>query len=328
MDPNKDWFKLDNAAKIYPATSSKKSPAQFRLSATLNLPVKIKILNQAWERIMKRCPYFQVYLRRGFFWYYLQKHQITPSIELMEPIPKPSFHLKHKSAHLIRISVRKSTIALDFSHIITDGNGGMRFLLALVYEYLRLDGININKIEGIPHPDYEPSSDEFEDSHRKFFPGNITEPDALSKAFHIPDKPFSHKNFKLLSGKIQLDKILNLSRQNQVSTTEYLTAVYMYSLMQIYMKVAGQANNSTIRLEVPVNMRKFHHSDTMRNFSLYVSPEIDLKLGDYTFSEILKKVHHTMRIQIDSKAIYQIIRLRSCSKSWYEKELCSVIFSE
>ncbi|RLC47819.1 MAG: hypothetical protein DRI23_10975 [Candidatus Cloacimonadota bacterium] len=305
MDKNLDWLKLDNAAKIYPATSSRKSPAQFRLAVTLNSPVKLKILQQAWERMLKRCPYFQVYLRRGFFWYYLQRHQDIPPIELMELIPTPTFHMNHKFSHLIRISARESTIALDFSHIITDGNGGMRFLIGLIYEYLRLDGAHINKIETIPYPDDEPSADEFEDGHRKFFPGNLPKPDALPKAYHISDKPFTHKDFKLISGKIQLDDILKISRQNQVSTTEYLSAVYMFSLMQIYKQENREKNpkNTIIRLEVPVNMRKFHPSGTMRNFSLYVSPEIDLKLGDFTFEEILKKVHHSMQIQIDSKEL-------------------------
>ena len=62
-------------------------------------------------------------------------------------------------------------------------------------------------------------------------------------------------------------------------------------------------NSSTIRMEVPVNMRKFHPSTTMRNFSLFVSPEIDLKLGKFTFAEILKKVHHSMRTSLDIKEL-------------------------
>ena len=301
---NLDWLKLDNAANIYPATTSRRSPAQFRLSVTLNSPVKLIVLQLAWEKILNRCPYFQVYLRRGFFWYYLQKHQEIPPIELMEPIPTSIFKLSHKTAHLIRISVRKSTIALDFSHIITDGNGGMRFLLALVFEYLRLEGIPIGKIHGVPHPDDQPTQDEFEDAHRKFFPGNLPQPETLSSAFHLADKPFSHNKFRMISGKIPLDKIMKLSRQYKVSLTEYLTAVYMFSLMNIYcQKSAKKPKSSIIRLEVPVNMRKFHPSQTMRNFSLFVSPEIDLKLGNFTFDEILKKVHHSLQMQIDRKEL-------------------------
>lgn len=300
---NKDWLKLDNAAKIYPATSNKRSPAQFRFCVTLNSPVKLKILQQAWEKVLNRCPYFQVHLRRGFFWYYLQRHQKIPPIELMEPIP--TFQHTHKTAHLIRISVRESTISLDFSHIITDGNGGMRFLLALIYEYLRLDGTPISKIQGIPQPDEKPASSEFEDEHLKFFSSNIPKPEVFSSAFHIAGKPFAHNNFRMISGKIPLDQFLKLSRQNQVSTTEYLTALYIFSLMKIYHQESHRKKpkNSTIRLEIPVNMRKFHPSKTMRNFSLFVSPEIDLKLGEFTFDEILKSVHHGMQIQINSKEL-------------------------
>lgn len=302
---NQDWLKLDNAAKIYPATSSKRSPAQFRFCVIFSSPVKLKILQQAWEKVLNRCPYFQVYLRRGFFWYYLQRHQEIPPIELMEPIPISTFQLTHKTAHLIRISVRNSTIALDFSHIITDGNGGMRFLLSLISEYLRLDGIPIGKIQGIPQPDEKPTSTEFEDGHRKFFPGNLPKPETLSSAFHIPCKSYTHSKFRLISGKIPLAKIMKLSRQNQVSITEYLTALYMFSLMEIYHQesTTKKPKNTIIRLEVPVNMRKFHPSQTMRNFSLFVSPEIDLKLGEYTFVELLKRVHHSLQIQINRKEL-------------------------
>ncbi|MDO9577079.1 MAG: hypothetical protein Q7J16_04270 [Candidatus Cloacimonadales bacterium] len=302
---NQDWLKLDNAAKIYPASSSTKSPAQFRLSVTLTSPVKFDILQKAWESMIKRCPYFQVYLRRGFFWYYLQRHQNIPPIELLDPVPVSIFQLKRKTTHLIRIGVRENTIALDFSHIITDGNGGMRFMLALIYEYLRLTGSKIEKLKEIPYPDEEPSPEEFEDAHRKFFPGNLPQPESLSSAFHISGKPLANNNFNLISGKLPLDKFLNLARKNQVSTTEYLTALYIFSLMEISRQESSKNNlrKSVIRMQVPVNMRKFHSSQTMRNFSLYVSPEIDLKLGKFSFEEILKKVYHSMQIQIDSKEL-------------------------
>ena len=58
-----------------------------------------------------------------------------------------------------------------------------------------------------------------------------------------------------------------------------------------------------LRLEVPVNLRKYYDTITMRNFSLYTSIEIDLKLGDYSFGDILKKVHHSMRLQNDRKEL-------------------------
>lgn len=75
MNPSeaeKDWLPLDNAAKIYPSTASLKSPAEFRLAFTLKEPVRLMWLQKALSRLMPRFPYFQVYLRRGFFLYYSQ----------------------------------------------------------------------------------------------------------------------------------------------------------------------------------------------------------------------------------------------------------------
>ena len=42
-----EWFKLDNAAKIYPAAKSRNWTALFRLSATLTEPVDPAILHEA-----------------------------------------------------------------------------------------------------------------------------------------------------------------------------------------------------------------------------------------------------------------------------------------
>jgi hypothetical protein len=45
----------------------------------------------------------------------------------------------------------------------------------------------------------------------------------------------------------------------------------------------------------------------MRNFSLFVLPEIDLRLGQYTFDEIFKIVHYKMKLETDRKLINKII---------------------
>ena len=41
------WYRLDNAAKIFPPSKSKKDPKIFRFSVTLFDEVKIDVLNKA-----------------------------------------------------------------------------------------------------------------------------------------------------------------------------------------------------------------------------------------------------------------------------------------
>lgn len=45
----------------------------------------------------------------------------------------------------------------------------------------------------------------------------------------------------------------------------------------------------------------------MRNFSLYVIPGIDLRLGRYTFEEIVKTGYHQMQPETDKKLIRKMI---------------------
>ncbi len=302
MRHNNDWFKLDNAAKIYPALSVKKSPPQFRLTVSLNKPVNYRIFKQAWGNILERCPYFQVYLKRGLFWYYLQRHHNLPPIELMMPVPVSTFDHKKRTSHLIKATIRSHSIALDFSHILTDGNGGMRFLQGLIFEYLKLMNYAVDPGDKIPIAGEIPLKEEYEDGYLKYFPGKLPEPDKLSRSFHIPGKSFADNNFRLISGEMNLSEILAVSRKLKVTITEYLTAVYLFSLMKLQLR-EKRKRPPVIRLEVPVNLRKFYKTDTMRNFSLYTSIEIDLKLGNYSFTDILKKVHHSMRLQNDRKEL-------------------------
>jgi alcohol acetyltransferase len=52
---------------------------------------------------------------------------------------------------------------------------------------------------------------------------------------------------------------------------------------------------------IPVNLRKLFPSRTLRNFALYVTPEIDPQLGDYSFKEICSVVHHRMGLDCTAK---------------------------
>jgi len=302
----KDWLTLDNAAKIYPATSTRRSPPVFRLTAILHSPIKLWKLQEALERLIPRFPYFQVYLHRGFFWYYLQRHQEIPEIKPMQHVGLSDLPIRRKTAHLLEISVRENKISVDFSHVLTDGKGGFRFLTSLIAEYLRNLGNKIKPHENILIPEQVPQPDEFIDAHRFFFKSGMPKPPKLNPAFHLKDKQLYHRKFRIITGCISTEKFISLTRQKGATITEFLTALYIYSLSEVYQDYIRnniKPGSSIIRLEVPVDMRKIYPSVTMRNFSLYVSPEIDLKLGHYSFTDILKKVHHSLGMQLDDKEL-------------------------
>lgn len=303
-DHQDDWLTLDNAARIYPASLSDWSADLYRVSVTLRAPVRVADLESALRTVFPRFPYFQVHLRRGLFWYYLQRDDEIPRLHPMSGVPVSVMPLQRERCHLLRVQARGATIAVDFSHVLTDGAGAMKFLGTLATQYLRLRGVRITCWEPFLDPAAPPSPDEYEDAYNRYFDGGLPGPSRLSPAYHLPDQALPRS--RVITGRMRVGDMLALARSHRVSLTAYMVALYMHSLAQVRGLRAQKgrtAGSAVLRIEVPVDMRRFHPSATMRNFSLYVSPEIDLSLGAYRFDEIVQRVHHSMSMQVDRKEL-------------------------
>ena len=72
----KNWYPLDNAAKLYPAVSNARRPYQFFFSALMAEEVKKESLELAVNRILARVPTFRTRLKKGIFWYYLEENKL------------------------------------------------------------------------------------------------------------------------------------------------------------------------------------------------------------------------------------------------------------
>ena len=89
-------------------------------------------------------------------------------------------------------------------------------------------------------------------------------------------------------------------------TDRFLTAVYIESLLKIQEKVA--IKKRPIVINVPVNMRAFFESDTMRNFFVSITPSIDARLGEYTFEEIIQELKIEFSRLLTPKKLSQYIK--------------------
>jgi NRPS condensation-like uncharacterized protein len=301
------WMRLDNAAKIYPAVQNEELTAVFRLSCVLKERIKIKPLLEAVAKIENRFPYYKVKPKKGFFWYYLEFHN--------EPIPlRPDMAMPcrafEKDDLIFRIVVKDNRLSVEFSHILTDGGGGFEFLKTLLLTYVESCCIVINKEIPSLKPFESPDEGEFEDGFSKYFQEHIPLPKKKPKSFHLPFKLNDQPRFNVLVAKIRLEDISKKSKTYNVTITEYLVAVYLAALQSIYNGLSNfqkRRQRKIFRIQVPVNLRRIYPSKTMRNFSLFVTPEIDLSLGAYTFEEIVKTVHHLMQLETDRKLINKII---------------------
>lgn len=305
---NKGWMSLDNAAKIFPPVISKSLSSVFRIGAVLAEPVRISALKKAVEETSKRFPYYLTSLRKGFFWYFLEYDKdIRPSVVKEEKRPLIAFPATKGNDALFRVVVDGKMISVEFLHVLTDGSGGLEFLRTLLVTYLRNCGYNIPYSEGIFDPSSAVQPSETEDSYSRYFKKDIPKPPKLENAWHLPYKAAGKGYLGILQAEVSVPDIKKISRESNVTITEYLASVYLFCLQEIWKKDEARDKN-IIRLEIPVNMRRSLPSSTMRNFSLFVLPELDMRLGYYSFEEILNHVHNYMQIETDKKVLSKVIR--------------------
>jgi NRPS condensation-like uncharacterized protein len=304
------WLKLDNAAKLFPAIMSGELTAVFRITAFLKKPVKFSTIKEAVELTSQRFPYFSVSLGSGLFWHYLEYNNKLPRIQTEEKIPCTAFAARRKNEPLYRILVKENRISVEFIHILTDGGGAFEYLKSLLFTYFRITGNIIHSTDGIILPESPIAEEEMEDSYKRFFRRSIPPPGKLTKAWHLPFNLAEKPRLKVIRSEISLDKLIGVARSYNASVTEYMVSVYLFSLQKVYLeekeKVKKQ-KRGVLRIEVPVNLRKKFPSKTMRNFSLFVLPEIDLRLGVYSFDEILKIVQYQLQTGADVKQITRFL---------------------
>jgi NRPS condensation-like uncharacterized protein len=301
-EAGKFWFTLDNAAKIFPAVINDNFTAVFRITAVLKDPVQIKLLQKSVLLAGKRFPYLRVQLKEGFFWYYLEQSTLHFPIEADE---SPYCRKFRKNELLIRIRAKSNRISAEFSHILTDGSAGLEFLNTLLVLYSKECGATI------PETFYtgwesQIKDEEFEDAYKRYFKAEIPPMVKKSKAFHLPYPLNSFPRLNVLNAIIPVQQLKKVAQEKKVSITVYLVSVYLYILQEISegaVRSGNYKNRKRLRVQVPVNLRPMLPSKTMRNFTLFVMPEIDLRLGHYTFDEIIKSVFHQIKLETDEKLI-------------------------
>lgn len=302
MGSEKRFFlSLDNAAKLYPAVRTKKWSNIFRLSATLTEQIDPRILQSALDITVKRFPSISMGLRKGFFWYRLEEIDQAPQVIPDGLYPCASMTRAEVKKCAFRVLYHENKIAVEFFHCLTDGSGGLVFLKTLTAEYLsQKNGAKIPFEMGVYDRAEAPKESELEDSFLKNN-GSVSvsrrEKDSYSVRGTKTDG-FLH----LTTGIIKLEDLLSVSQQHNVTLTVFLASVMIYSAMKIQdSETKRKCKQKTVKILIPVNLRNYFSSNSIRNFALYVTPGIEANTGEFTFDEIVQLVHHQMKLQLTEK---------------------------
>lgn len=299
------WVRLDNAAKIYPAARRKNWSNVFRQSATLSEKIDIDILKSALEVIIKRFPTIAARLRKGAFWYYLEQ---VDSVEIQEEKSYPLCFMSKKETRkcAFRVIVYDERIAVEFFHSLTDGTGAMVFLKNLIAEYLEQKyGIEIPHEDGILDRTAPPSPEEMEDCFQKSA-GSVPASRRDTDAWHMDGELQPDGFLNLTCFKLPVKEALEEAHRHNTTLTVFMSAVMMKALLNLQNE-KKRGRKKPIKLLIPVNLRQLFPSKTLRNFAMYIIPEINPRLGDYTFDEICDVIKHKMGLEFTQKHMASVI---------------------
>ena len=266
------WLKLDNAAKIYPASRTRGWAAMFRLSVTLTEPIDPTLLAKAQRTVLKRFPTFAYRLRRGLFWYYLERMEGEPELQQDVGNPLVRMDLRENGRFLYRVRYHDRRIAVEFFHALTDGTGALSFLMTLAAEYLRLKkGPRIPAGGPVLDCRDAPAPEEMEDSFLRYARG-AGRSRREKPAYHIAGTPERSHFLNITTGIIPSKALIDKAKSYGVSVTVFLTSVLILCFQQIQ---RGETRRQKARLPVkvmlPVNLRRFYGSKTLRNFASYLN---------------------------------------------------------
>lgn len=295
------WFPLDDAAKIYPLSMAHGNMSVFRLSLYLKEAVEPILLQMALNFTIKRFPSFATTVKKGFFWHYLDSTKRRFIIERERDLPCQPMKVSHSGSTSFRVLYFENRISVEFFHMLADGTGGMTFLKVLTAEYLRLRGITIAPNETLWDSDADPTAEEVENAFTKVPVRHGGSGFMERPAMQMSGKPNRHNPCRVIHFKMPVEELKNAATRCHATVTAYLLALSFLAFRSSTDELKGECS-----IQVPVNMRKFYPSNTVRNFSMYCAVRIPLE-SITDFNSLIARIKDGLREGTAQEPLTQMV---------------------
>ena len=276
------WDKLDNTALIFPVIAGEGMTNTYRISFELDEEIQPELLQKALDIVLPKFNVFNVRLRMGVFWYFFEENN-KPAPRVTEETLFPCRFIRQNknNSYLFHVSYYKCRINLEVFHVLTDGLGGMTFAKELVYQYLRLahEDIRSQVDDKLSDDTSLNTEDSFEKNYKKGFKRGYE----TAKAYLIKLKKLPKGEFGVMHGLINIPELKAVTKKYGVSVNEYLVGVFAWATyVQCLHK---EPSKKPIRIAVPVNLRPYFNSNTIKNFFAIVSAEFHPVEKEYSFED-------------------------------------------
>jgi hypothetical protein len=277
------WMKTDTASIMFSSLSSKKWGRTFRNAAVFkDIEIDEALLIKAAEDLKARYPSMHTRIKKGFFWNYQEFTDALPEIRPEHSRVLLPITMRDDNRPDFRIVYHKRRIAMECAHHLGDGKGATEYFKALIKRYVELS----------ENPDSEyiltkPTEAELSNAYADYYiKGGEKPDDNAPEAYHLDCK--SEKDFlQLIFAFIPVEELRKNSKAKGLTISEYMVAALILGTLNH----AKKPITDPIVIAVPVNLRNFFPSDTVRNFAVQSKIHFEPKgRTDWTFDEICSEI--------------------------------------
>ncbi len=292
------WRRLDNAAKIFPSAANGHDTNVFRIYCELNECVDKVFLQNALDKVIAEFPVFRSVMKKGLFWYYLEESDILPMVKEESESPCSKIYDKDVKKLLFRVTYFEKRINLDVYHVLADGTGAEEFLKVLVSNYLCLKyKINVEYL----NLDFDSSVfQKADDSYMKFYEKDKSKNVGLKRAYKIKGLKTYNKNLKVIEGRMSSRAVLDKAHEYNATVTSFITGVL---LKAIYDNMSIMERDRPVVVSIPVNLRKFFDSASVRNFFGVVFLSYDFRKESIELGNIIKFADNFLKKELSGEKI-------------------------
>ena len=287
----KKWYKLDNMGKFYASIIDSHSQNIFRFSATIRDDIDQTILQKALDITIQCYPNFNVNLKKGIFWYYLEQ---TNKKYIVQKENSPICFKLYTNSNdfLYRVSYYKKRINFEVSHIISDGIGSSYFFKSLISNYVKLR-YSLNNIE-IYNNSYIQSE---EDSFSKYYNTKLKKKNKVIDS----DKLYYYKGHKsknitrYFEMHLSVDDVLNIAHKHNTTLTILIISILIYSMKDCMSEKDLEKN---IKIDVPVDLRNYFKSASTKNYFGLISIIYKFNNRNDTLDMIIEEVSNQFKTKL------------------------------
>lgn len=293
------WMKVDTASIMFSSLSSKKWGRSFRMAVVMKDEVDPVILKKAAADVMPRFPSMHTCIKKGFFWNYQEGTDLLPEIREEFTRPLLPITMRNDGRPDFRIVYYKKRLGLESAHYLGDGLGVNTYFTALLERYVEL--------KNNPYAPYNPTPFEEEEITNAFndyyVKGGSKDVEGEQHAYQIKGE-IESGFLQLIFAMMEADELHEKAKEKELTITEYLASALILGTI----RNASEPITEPVVIAIPVNLRRFFPSKTVRNFT--IQSRIDFYpegRSDWTFAEVCEKVKGQLKKRLTTEELQKIL---------------------